>query len=73
MLVNNAGYGSYGAVEDVSMEEARREFEVNLFGLARLTQLILPKMREHHFGKIVNMQLCNLYLCNQSPYEVVDK
>src|SRR6266508_2942007 len=42
VLVNNAGYGSYGAVEDVPMEEARRQFEVNVFGAARLTQLVLP-------------------------------
>lgn len=55
VLVNNAGYGSYGAVEDVPMEEARRQFDVNIFGLARLTQLVLPKMRENHFGKIVNI------------------
>lgn len=55
VLVNNAGYGSYGAVEDVPMEEARRQFDVNIFGLARLTQLVLPKMRENRFGKIVNI------------------
>lgn len=55
VLVNNAGYGSYGAVEDVPLEEARRQFDVNIFGLARLTQLVLPKMREHRFGKIVNI------------------
>ena len=42
VLVNNAGYGSYGALEDVPIEEARRQFEVNVFGLARLTQLVLP-------------------------------
>jgi NAD(P)-dependent dehydrogenase (short-subunit alcohol dehydrogenase family) len=46
VLVNNAGYGSYGAVEDVPIEEARRQFEVNVFGLARLTQLVTPGMRE---------------------------
>src|SRR5215472_12977156 len=40
VLVNNAGYGSYGAVEEVSMDEARRQFDVNVFGLARLTQLV---------------------------------
>ena len=45
VLVNNAGYGSFGAVEDVPIDEARRQFEVNLFGLARLTQLVLPAMR----------------------------
>ena len=55
VLINNAGYGSYGAVEDVSIEEAKRQFEVNIFGLARLTQLVLPHMREHKFGKIVNI------------------
>ena len=55
ILVNNAGYGSYGAVEDVPLEEARRQFEVNLFGMARLTQLILPGMRKHKYGRIVNI------------------
>lgn len=46
VLVNNAGYGSYGALEDVPMAEARRQFEVNVFGGARLTQLVLPHMRK---------------------------
>jgi short-subunit dehydrogenase len=55
VLVNNAGYGSYGAIEDVPLEEVRRQFEVNIFGLARLTQLVLPGMREKRFGKIVNV------------------
>lgn len=55
VLVNNAGYGSYGAIEDVPMEEARRQFEVNLFGMARLIQLVTPAMREQHYGKIVNI------------------
>lgn len=55
VLVNNAGYGSFGAVEDVSMEEARRQIEVNVLGLARMTQLVLPSMRKHKFGKIVNI------------------
>ena len=55
ILVNNAGYGSYGAVEDVPLEEARRQFEVNIFGLARITQLVLPKMRENNFGRIINI------------------
>lgn len=55
ILVNNAGYGSYGAIEDVSLDEARRQFEVNLFGLARLTQLVLPKMRQNKYGKIINI------------------
>jgi len=55
ILVNNAGYGSYGAVEDVPLEEARRQFEVNIFGLARLTQLVLPGMRKNGYGKIINI------------------
>jgi NAD(P)-dependent dehydrogenase (short-subunit alcohol dehydrogenase family) len=54
-LVNNAGYGSYGAIEDVPMAEARRQVEVNLFGLARLTQLVLPTMRAQRGGTIVNI------------------
>jgi NAD(P)-dependent dehydrogenase (short-subunit alcohol dehydrogenase family) len=55
ILVNNAGYGSYGAIEDVPISEARRQFEVNLFGLARLTQAVLPSMRAKRFGRIVNI------------------
>ena len=55
VLVNNAGYGSYGAVEDVPIEEARRQFDVNVFGLARLTQLVLPHMRAHESGRIINI------------------
>ena len=55
ILINNAGYGSYGALEDVPMEKARHQFEVNVFGLGRLTQLVLPQMREQSFGKIVNI------------------
>jgi NAD(P)-dependent dehydrogenase (short-subunit alcohol dehydrogenase family) len=54
-LVNNAGYGSYGAVEDVPIAEARRQFEVNVFGLARLCQLVLPSMRAARSGTIVNI------------------
>ena len=55
VLVNNAGYGYLGAVETVTMEEARRQVEVNVFGLARLTQLVLPHMREQGSGRIVNI------------------
>ena len=55
VLVNNAGYGSYGALEDVPMSEAKYQFEVNVFGLARLTQLVLPHMREQRSGHIVNV------------------
>jgi len=55
ILINNAGFGQYGSVEDVALADARYQLEVNLFGLARLTQLVLPLMREQHFGKIVNI------------------
>ena len=55
VLVNNAGYGSFGAVEDVPLSEAKYQFEVNLFGMARLTQLILPTMRLQHSGRIINI------------------
>jgi NAD(P)-dependent dehydrogenase (short-subunit alcohol dehydrogenase family) len=54
-IVNNAGYGSYGAVEDVPMDEARRQFEVNLFGAARLIQLALPLLRAAQRPRIVNI------------------
>jgi NAD(P)-dependent dehydrogenase (short-subunit alcohol dehydrogenase family) len=55
VLVNNAGYGSYGALEEVSLDEARRQVEVNLFGLARLTQLVVPHMRAQGGGHILNV------------------
>ena len=55
VLVNNAGYGCLGALEDVPLVEARRQFEVCLFGLARLCQLALPIMRSQGAGRIVNV------------------
>lgn len=55
ILINNAGYGANGAVEDIPLEEARRQFEVNLFGLARLTRLVLPGMRARGAGRIINI------------------
>ncbi len=55
VLINNAGYGSYGALEDVPISEAKYQFEVNIFGLARLTQLVLPSMRKQKSGKIINI------------------
>ncbi len=55
VLINNAGYGSYGALEEVPLDEGRRQFEVNIFGLARLIQLVLPTMRAQRSGRIVNV------------------
>lgn len=54
VLWNNAGYGLYGAVEDVPIEEARQQFEVNLFGLAAITQIVVPYMRKSNTGTIIN-------------------
>ena len=54
MLVNNAGYGYFGAVENVTMEQARRQVEVNVFGLAELCKLVLPVMRKQGSGRIIN-------------------
>lgn len=55
VLVNNAGYSQSGAVESVPLDVARRQFETNVFGLARLTQLVLPGMRAQGKGRIVNL------------------
>ncbi|MDX1744895.1 MAG: oxidoreductase [Halobacteriales archaeon] len=55
VLVNNAGFALYGAVEDTSIDDARYQFEVNLFGLARLTRRVLPYMRERGAGTIINV------------------
>ena len=55
VLINNAGYSQSGAIESVPLDAVRRQFETNVFGLARLTQLVLPKMRDQRWGKIVNL------------------
>ena len=55
VLVNNAGYSQSGAVETVPVDEARRQFETNVFGLLRMCQLVLPGMRARRWGKIVNI------------------
>ncbi len=54
-LVNNAGYGEYGAVEEVDMDKVRAMFETNVFGLARMCQLVLPGMRRAGKGRIINI------------------
>jgi len=55
VLVNNAGYSQSGAIETVPLQAVRRQFETNVFGLVRLTQLVLPRMRAQGWGKIVNL------------------
>ena len=55
VLVNNAGYAVYGPVENVSLDDARRQFEVNLFGLAAITKEVIPHMREQKSGTIINI------------------
>lgn len=54
VLVNNAGYGWFGSIETTPMEEARRQLEVNVFGLSRMCQLVLPAMRRQGKGRIIN-------------------
>lgn len=54
VLFNNAGFALYGSVEEVSLDDARYQFEVNMFGLARITQLVLPYMRKQQSGKIIS-------------------
>jgi NAD(P)-dependent dehydrogenase (short-subunit alcohol dehydrogenase family) len=55
VLINNAGYSQSGAIETVPLDAARRQFETNVFGVVRLTQLVLPGMRAQRWGKIVNV------------------
>jgi short-subunit dehydrogenase len=55
ILVNNAGYGQNGVIEELSIDKIREQFEVNVFGLIRMTQLVLPKMRERKSGRIINV------------------
>ena len=55
VLVNNAGYSQSGAIESISMDDVRRQFDTNVFGLVRLTQLVLPGMRAQRWGKVVNV------------------
>jgi short-subunit dehydrogenase len=55
VLVNNAGYGLFGAFEDLAMEEIKAQYETNLFGVIRVTQAVLPIMRKQKSGMIVNI------------------
>ena len=55
ILVNNAGYGEYGTIEETDLGRVRREFETNVFGLSRMVQLVLPGMRQAGRGRIINV------------------
>ncbi len=55
VLVNNAGYGLVGSVEDMSIEEMKAQYETNIFGVFRVTKAVLPHMRKQHGGSIVNI------------------
>ncbi|HAT55061.1 MAG TPA: short-chain dehydrogenase/reductase [Lactobacillus sp.] len=55
VLINNAGYGEYGPLEEVSLDKVHKQVETNLFGAAELTKLVLPTMRAQRFGRIVNI------------------
>jgi NAD(P)-dependent dehydrogenase (short-subunit alcohol dehydrogenase family) len=55
LLVNNAGYGLVGALEDLAMEEIKSQYETNLFGLIRIIQAVLPTMRKQRSGRILNI------------------
>ncbi len=78
VLINNAGYADQGAMEDTSPEDARAIFDVNLFGLGRLTQLALPSMREKGAGRIINVSsaggrvyspYCSWYMASKHALE----
>jgi NAD(P)-dependent dehydrogenase (short-subunit alcohol dehydrogenase family) len=55
VLINNAGYGEYGPLEETPLEKARKQFETNLFGAAHLANLVLPTMRAQGSGRIINI------------------
>ncbi|KTC90361.1 SDR family NAD(P)-dependent oxidoreductase [Fluoribacter dumoffii] len=55
VLINNAGYGQIGALEDISREVLREQFETNVFGLVELTNLAIPVMRKQGYGRIINL------------------
>lgn len=55
VLVNNAGYGLFGSIEDVSIDDMRKQFETNFFGAVEMIQQVAPSMRKQHSGRIINI------------------
>ena len=55
VLINNAGYGELGPIETVSIDDAKKQMEVNVFAMANMIKLVLPSMRENHSGRIINI------------------
>ncbi len=55
VLINNAGYGSYGPIEMVDLDKAKEEFDVNVYGIVRMTKLVIPYMRSQNSGRIINV------------------
>ncbi|KAI3529392.1 hypothetical protein CABS01_16147 [Colletotrichum abscissum] len=74
VLVNNAGYGLFGAVESLTEQEIRRQFEVNFFGVLNLTKAILPHMRQRCSGTILQMSSCSgIFNIEGSPVYTASK
>ncbi len=67
ILINNAGYGIAGSVEDTSIEEMRSQLETNLFGVHRMVRLVLPIMRQQKCGRIINISSVAGYI--PIPYQ----
>jgi NADP-dependent 3-hydroxy acid dehydrogenase YdfG len=55
VLINNAGHELAGALEELSLEEARAQFETNFFGVVRMVNAVLPRMRQQKRGQIINV------------------
>lgn len=55
VLVNNAGYGSFSSIENISMDELKKQFDVNVFGYARMIKAVLPTMKKQKYGKIIQI------------------
>jgi NAD(P)-dependent dehydrogenase (short-subunit alcohol dehydrogenase family) len=71
VLVNNAGYGLIGSIEDMSTEEVKAQFETNVFGVFRVTQAVLPHMRKQHNGTIISISALSLGALGYRSYHLM--